>query len=60
MFEQAVTAAGVDPDNVLVVRVTEAGAEVDAIDERDRNWPVRTVTVSAAAMQHPGAPVRPL
>ncbi len=59
VFERAVTAAGVDPDDVLVVRVTEAGAEVDAIDDRDRNWPARTVLVSAAAMQHRGAPVRP-
>ena len=52
----AVTAAGVDPDDVLVVRVTEAGVEVDAIDDRDLNWPARTVTVSVAAMphRHPG------
>jgi hypothetical protein len=42
IFERAVAAAGVDPDDVLVVRVTEGAIEVDAIDPDDLDWPVRT------------------
>jgi hypothetical protein len=47
LYEQAVAAAGVEPENVLVVRVTEAGIEVDAVDTDDACWPVRTRRVAA-------------
>jgi hypothetical protein len=43
LFELAVAAAGADLTDVLVVRVTEAGIEVDAIDPDDADWPVRTL-----------------
>jgi hypothetical protein len=46
LYEQAVAAAGVDPDDVLVVRVTETGIEVDALDPDDERWPVRTRRVA--------------
>jgi|SRR5215216_4623687 len=42
LYKQAVAAAGVDPDNVLVVRITETSIEVDALDPDDARWPVRT------------------
>ena len=51
LFDRAVAATEVDPENVLVVRVTEALIEVDAIDVRDISWPTRTVSVTAEAMQ---------
>jgi hypothetical protein len=47
LFERAVAAAGADPADVLVVRVTEAGMEVDAIDPDDADWPVRTLRLVA-------------
>ena len=46
LYGQAVAAAGVDPEDVLVVRIGEAGIEVDAIDRDDVCWPVRTVRVT--------------
>jgi hypothetical protein len=50
LYELAVVAAGVQPDNVLVVRVTEARIEVDAIDVDDARWPVRTQRVALAEL----------
>jgi hypothetical protein len=47
---QAVAAARVELDNVLVVRISETRVEVDLLDEHDLAWPVRTVRVSAGAM----------
>jgi hypothetical protein len=55
LFERAVATAGVDPENVLVVRVSEARVEVDVIDDRDISWPARTVRVAAAAARHRAA-----
>lgn len=49
LFEQAVAATCVDPDDVLVVRITEVGVHVAAIDVDDERWPVRTVHVAARA-----------
>jgi hypothetical protein len=46
LYAQAVAAAGVDPEDVLVVRIGEAGIEVDAIDRDDVCWPVRTLRVT--------------
>jgi hypothetical protein len=46
LFERAVAAARVDPDDVLVVRITEASIEVDALDPADPQWPVRTRRVA--------------
>ena len=51
LYEQAVAAAGVDPDNVLVVYITEASIEVDALDPDDARWPVRTQRVAAAELR---------
>ena len=48
LYEQAIAAAGVDPDNVLVVCITEASIEVDALDPDDAQWPVRTQRVAPA------------
>ena len=50
LVAQAVAAAGVELDNVLVVRISEARVEVDVLDEHDVAWPVKTVRVSAGAM----------
>lgn len=50
LYEQSVVAAGVDPENVLVVRITEAVIEVDALDPDDPSWPVRTLRVSTAEL----------
>lgn len=47
LFEQAVAAAGLDPDDVLVVRITETGVHVAVLDTDDERWPVRTVHVAA-------------
>jgi hypothetical protein len=52
LFERAVAAARVDPDNVLVVRVTEAHIEVDFIDLDDVEWPARIARLAADAMRH--------
>ena len=54
LVAQAVAAARVELDNVLVVRISEAHVEVDVLDEHDLAWPVRTVRVSAGAM-HTGS-----
>lgn len=55
LYEQAVAAVGVDPDDVLVVRVNEASIEVDAIDADHECWPVRTLHLAAgAARRHIG------
>ena len=35
IYERAVAVTGVDPDDVLVVRVTERAIDVDAIDPDD-------------------------
>lgn len=51
LYEQAVAAAGVDPNNVLVVRITEASVEVDALDPDDERWPVRTQRVTPADLR---------
>jgi hypothetical protein len=51
LYEQAVDSAGVDPDNVVVVRITEAGIEVDAIDADDPRWPVRTRLLGPAELR---------
>ena len=51
LYEQAVAAAGVDPADVLVVRVTEAGIEVDALHPDDASWPVRTLRVTADVLR---------
>ncbi len=51
LYEQAVAAAGVQPDNVLVVRITEASVEVDAIDVEDARWPVRTQRLAPADLR---------
>jgi hypothetical protein len=45
LYEQAVAAARVRSENVLVIRVTEAVVEVDTIDFDDDRWPVRTLRV---------------
>ena len=42
LYEQAVAAVGARPENVLVIRVSEAGIEVDTLDFDDDRWPVRT------------------
>jgi hypothetical protein len=54
LVAQAVAAARVRLDNVLVVRISEARVEVDVLDEHDLAWPVRTVRVSAGRMR-PGS-----
>ena len=51
LLAQAVAAARVQLDNVLVVRISEARVEVDVLDEHDLAWPVRTVRVSAGTMR---------
>jgi hypothetical protein len=51
LYEQSVAAAGVDPDNVLVVYITEASIEVDALDLDDPRWPVRTQRVRPAELR---------
>ncbi|MET1019215.1 MAG: hypothetical protein ABWX62_04450 [Microterricola sp.] len=48
LCEQAVEASGVEPESVLVVRITEVGIEVDAIDTDDARWPVRTKRLEPA------------
>lgn len=45
LYEQAVAAAGVCSEDVLVIRVTESGIEVDTLDVDDARWPVRTLRV---------------
>ena len=50
LYEQSVVAAGVDPENVLVVRITEAVIEVDTLYPDDPSWPVRTSHVSTAEL----------
>ena len=52
LYEQAVTAADVRSENVLVIRVTEAGIEVDTLDFDDDRWPVRTLRVEPSAGDH--------
>jgi hypothetical protein len=57
LYEQAVAATGVDPEDVLVVRIGEAGIEVDAIDRDDVCWPVRTLRVTRrVVVDGPNAP----
>ena len=51
LYEQAVAAAGVDSENVLVIRITEAGIELDVLDFDDARWPVRTRRVGTGATQ---------
>jgi hypothetical protein len=51
LYEQAVAAAGVDPDNVLVVRIAEASIEVDVLDPDDARWPVRTQRITPAELR---------
>ena len=46
LYDQAVAVTGLDPDDVLVVRVTEVAVEVDAIDTADAHWPIRTRRVT--------------
>ncbi|MET0418317.1 MAG: hypothetical protein ABW022_20075 [Actinoplanes sp.] len=48
LYEQAVDASGVEPEFVLVLRITEVGTEVDAIDTDDARWPVRTKRLEPA------------
>ena len=63
LYEHCVAAAGVDPDDVLVVRVTEASIEVDALDPDDAQWPVRTHRVAPTDLCHrvePWATWRPI
>jgi hypothetical protein len=47
LYEHAVAAAGVRSENVLVIRVTEAGVELDTVDFDDTGWPVRTLRVGS-------------
>jgi len=47
LYEQTVVAAGVDAQDVLVVRISEGDIEVDVLDADDELWPVRTVRVEA-------------
>lgn len=49
--ERAVAAVGVDPDDVLVVRISERAIEVDAIDPDDLDWPVRTWRVTSEQLR---------
>ena len=46
VYDRAVEAVGVDPDDVLVVRVAADAIEVDAIDPDDVEWTVRTWLVT--------------
>ena len=45
LYQRAAAAAGIDPEVVLVVCITEAGIEVDAIDFDDVRLLVRTMHV---------------
>ena len=56
LYERAVDAVGVDPDDVLVVRITEEAIEVDAIESNDLGWPVRTWRVALALAFERGPP----
>ncbi len=58
LYEQAVAAAGVGSEDVLVVRVTEAGIEVDVLDFDDARWPVRTLRVEAGRFNLRNAQLR--
>ena len=45
---------GVDPDNVLVVRVTEAGIEGDALDFDYSGWPVKDAAPGSQGLSQRG------
>src|SRR4051794_5947490 len=47
LYDQAVAAVGVDSTSVVEVRVNEASIEVDAIDDNEPDWPVRTFRLAA-------------
>jgi len=47
LFEWVVAAAGVEPESVLAVHISESLIEVDVIDTDHLHWPVRTRRVNA-------------
>ena len=47
LYDEAVAAAALDPDDVVIVRICETAMEVDVIDFAHPNAPVRTWRRSA-------------
>ena len=43
LYERALDQLGCDPADVMAVRVSESGVEVDVIDFEHPEWPVRTL-----------------
>jgi hypothetical protein len=54
LYERAIAETGVDRNDVLVVRITESGTEVDTVDYDVNSWPVRTRRVSPTAFSSTG------
>ena len=53
LYDQAVVAAGVDPQDVLVVHISEALIVVEALDMHEPDWPTRTRVVAGHELLQP-------
>jgi hypothetical protein len=53
LFERIVGACGLDPDDVVEVRISEGGVEIDLVEFDLPDWPLRTVACwRVGALEH--------